>query len=343
MSGRGETGWGGLKATAGVLLIAGVASAGDDELTLTAPVQPQAAKPAQAVVSQPANPPRPTAPPAERPVLAIPIRPPAGMARPAPRVEASPPALPDGPTLDAPIGPPPSNDLPRLTPLPGAGADLGDMPMRSVKPARPATSSTRSRSSVTSAPVLGDTLLPADPESYPMAKPGAAVAPRSSGNPGSLGSMFSPPPNSLPPQGPQRRGLFGLGRANPAPAPLPSNRSNPGNASTLDEGLDRPGEPLHTGTSGPVRGTPRTRGNSDSIRVEPRNDPAADAAVKRRVERQVREAVGNRAKDVEVRVVGRAVSIQVRGVRLFQKRNVRKSIESIPGLTAYKTTIDVLD
>lgn len=345
MSGRSNSGRLGSVSAAGLLLIAGAASAGDDELTLSGPVVPQQAKPSAPIVSQPttANAPRQVAPPSDRPVLAIPIRPPAGVARPgmAP-VATAPPPLPEGPTLEAPIGPPPATELPRLAPMPSP--EPGMMPSRTNRPSRPAPATSRSRPANPGV-ILGETVVPADTDAYPMSKPGATVTPRGSNSGGSLGSMFAPPPNTLPPQGPQRRGLFGLGRPAPAPPPIPapSNRSSAGSASTLDDGLDRDEAPIRSLPPATSRNTSRSRPDSDGIKVEPRNDPAADAAVKRRVERQVREAVGNRVKDVEVRVVGRAVTIQVRGVRFFQKRGVRKSIESIPGLGAYKTTIDVLD
>ncbi|MDX2036820.1 MAG: hypothetical protein SFX72_09220 [Isosphaeraceae bacterium] len=92
----------------------------------------------------------------------------------------------------------------------------------------------------------------------------------------------------------------------------------------------------------PPRG-PGTPMPESSISTEPRADPAADAALKRRVEKQAQQAVAGRAREVEVRVVGRIVTIQAKGVRFLQKRAVRKSLESLPILDGYRTVIDVRD
>ncbi len=83
--------------------------------------------------------------------------------------------------------------------------------------------------------------------------------------------------------------------------------------------------------------------NRSAITVEPRSDPAADAALKRRVERQVQEAVGSRVRFYEVRVVDRNVSIRVKPTRFWQRRNVRHTLETLPGLSGFHTRVDVLD
>ncbi len=83
---------------------------------------------------------------------------------------------------------------------------------------------------------------------------------------------------------------------------------------------------------------------SDSeIKAEPRSDPAADAAIKRRVERQAKDVVGDRVKAVDVKVVGRSITIQARGVKFLQKRTIRRSLESLPGLSGYRSVVEVLD
>jgi hypothetical protein len=86
------------------------------------------------------------------------------------------------------------------------------------------------------------------------------------------------------------------------------------------------------------------RGGGDpgaSITVEPRSDPAAEAAVKRRVERQISESFGDRLKSVEVRVVGRDVTIRARATRFWQRRSLRRSLESLPTPSGYRTTVDL--
>jgi hypothetical protein len=77
------------------------------------------------------------------------------------------------------------------------------------------------------------------------------------------------------------------------------------------------------------------------ITVEPRTDPAADAALKRRIEREIQESLGDRVRSVEVRVVGREVTILARTTRFWQRRNVRRSLETLSGLSGYHATIAV--
>jgi hypothetical protein len=82
---------------------------------------------------------------------------------------------------------------------------------------------------------------------------------------------------------------------------------------------------------------------TSGITVEPSTDPAAEAALKRRIERQIHESLGDRARDVEVRILGRDVTIRARATRFWQRRTVRRSLESLPGLSGYRATIDLLD
>jgi hypothetical protein len=89
--------------------------------------------------------------------------------------------------------------------------------------------------------------------------------------------------------------------------------------------------------------TRRPEPEPSAITVEPSSDPAAEAALKRRLERQIREAVGEKMHEAEVRVVGRDVTIRARGVRFWQRRSVRRTIESLPGLAGYRPTIEIVD
>ena len=75
------------------------------------------------------------------------------------------------------------------------------------------------------------------------------------------------------------------------------------------------------------------------MRVEARSDPAADAALKRRIERQIAQTLGNRVRSYEVRVVGRNVTIRAVPVRFWQRRAVRTTLESLPTLSGYKATV----
>ncbi len=86
-------------------------------------------------------------------------------------------------------------------------------------------------------------------------------------------------------------------------------------------------------------------------RVEPRHgardeahaDPASDAAARRRIERQIRDALGDRLRSVEVRVTGRNVLVVARPSRFWQKRGIRRTLETLPALDGYRARIDVAD
>jgi hypothetical protein len=65
--------------------------------------------------------------------------------------------------------------------------------------------------------------------------------------------------------------------------------------------------------------------------------------VKRRIEKQVREALGDRARSVEVRVTGHNVLVVARPSRFWQKRGIRRTLESLPILDGYRARIDVAD
>jgi hypothetical protein len=80
-----------------------------------------------------------------------------------------------------------------------------------------------------------------------------------------------------------------------------------------------------------------------TITVEPSTDPAVEAALKRRIERQVRESLADRVREVEVRVVGRDVTIRAKATRFWQRRAVRRTLETLPGLAGYRPKIEILE
>ncbi len=119
---------------------------------------------------------------------------------------------------------------------------------------------------------------------------------------------------------PQRRGrLFGLfgGLAPASPAPSATNSASSSG----------------TKTNAPGR----------SVVEVPLADPSAESALKRRIEKQARDAVGDRVRSVEVRLEGKSATVQASGVKLFQKRNVRRSLEGLPALSGLRANIEVLD
>ncbi|MEO6807793.1 MAG: hypothetical protein ABI353_01590 [Isosphaeraceae bacterium] len=84
-----------------------------------------------------------------------------------------------------------------------------------------------------------------------------------------------------------------------------------------------------------------TRSTDEAVKVEPRTDPAADAALKRRLETQIRAAVGPHLRDLDVRVIDRGVIIHARADRFWRRRAVRRAIESLPALSGLKVKVDV--
>ena len=82
--------------------------------------------------------------------------------------------------------------------------------------------------------------------------------------------------------------------------------------------------------------------------ARPADKPAAGEAAERsalraRIEKQARLQVGERARNVEVEVDGRNATVRATGVKFYQKRAVRRSLETLPALAGLRSTIEVLD
>jgi len=118
----------------------------------------------------------------------------------------------------------------------------------------------------------------------------------------------------------------------------PGKPSKPGDRSTGPRSITRP----RILGRGPLAPRNRGRGGAgDSVVIEPKSDPAADGVLKRRLERQIRETLGDRVRSVEVLVVDRRVVIQAKSTRFWQRRAVRRSIEGLPDLVGYRATVHV--
>jgi len=78
---------------------------------------------------------------------------------------------------------------------------------------------------------------------------------------------------------------------------------------------------------------------SSSIKVEPGRDPASESALKRRIEDQLKKNFDGKLDQVEVRVVGRDVSIRGRAHRFWQRRGLKRAIESLPILNGLNSNI----
>ena len=94
---------------------------------------------------------------------------------------------------------------------------------------------------------------------------------------------------------------------------------------------------------GPRTSTETSSGPGSSITVESRSDPAAEAAVKRRIEKQVEQTLGDRVRSVEVRVTGRTVVFRAQATRFWQRRGVRRSLETLPLPAGYRGRVESVD
>ena len=78
-------------------------------------------------------------------------------------------------------------------------------------------------------------------------------------------------------------------------------------------------------------------------KTKAKSEPETDAVVKRRIEQQIRATLGDKVQSVEVRVSGRNVLVVARATRFWQKRGVRRSLESLPALAGFRARIDLAD
>jgi hypothetical protein len=90
------------------------------------------------------------------------------------------------------------------------------------------------------------------------------------------------------------------------------------------------------------RNEPRPATGS-KIEFDPRSDPAADAALKQRVERVIRQSAGPHVRAAEVSVIDRSIVIRARADRFFNRRAVKRRLESLPGLAGYETRVEIVD
>ncbi|WP_148593519.1 hypothetical protein [Aquisphaera giovannonii] len=93
----------------------------------------------------------------------------------------------------------------------------------------------------------------------------------------------------------------------------------------------------------PPAGRERGRAAESSITVEPLSDPATETALKRRLEKQIQQELGDRVTSAEVRVAGRVVSIRVRVSRFWLRRGVRRSLESFHVPPGYRVRVDSVE
>src|SRR5271157_3503483 len=153
---------------------------------------------------------------------------------------------------------------------------------------------------------------------------------------------------SIPDEPPAELGSERL-PADRSPAP-PSPRAT--SARPMSEpsapAASRPAPPRSSSTMfgrllGPTGSRDEPAGSRSSITVEPRSDPSAEAAAKKRIEKQVQQAVGDRVRSVEIRVSGRSVVIRAQAARFWQRRAVRRSLETMPLPSGYRARVEMID
>ena len=61
------------------------------------------------------------------------------------------------------------------------------------------------------------------------------------------------------------------------------------------------------------------------------------------MQKQIQQAVGDRVRSVEVRVSGRNVLIRAQAARFWQRRGVRRSLETLSMPSGYRARVEILD
>jgi hypothetical protein len=139
----------------------------------------------------------------------------------------------------------------------------------------------------------------------------------------------------------------------------PGDRPSDARDARAKSGAARPAPARAPGLLGRIFGTPAPRPADtmersdrserskstakDRQAAKSRSDPLTDAEVKEKIERQIRETLGDRLRFLEVRVNGKNVLIVAEASRFWQRRNVRRTLENLPALTGYRVKINLDD
>lgn len=228
----------------------------------------------------------------------------------------------DGPPPLSPpvLGPPVSVDEPpgelplpvEATPLPGPSSrPIENRPMLVIPGVNTPRPGTRYRSDDVPSPIEL-------PPAIVRPRPGTAADPR--GLPPIIESDGQPRVEPLSEDDPEPEPPKAVRR----PSPAPPSRRPPGLFGKLFP-------QLRQGGASEVSTVPS--------RVESESDPAADAELQRRIERQIEQGLGERLRTFDVRVVGRDVTIRAETLRFWQRRGVRGSLESLQGLRGYRVKV----
>jgi hypothetical protein len=150
----------------------------------------------------------------------------------------------------------------------------------------------------------------------------------------------------IPDEPPPELGSERSSTARSAPMRAPqSSPIRPLNEPAADPGLAPRRAPagLFGWLHGPLNAGDDRAEPGSSVTVEPGSDPAAEAVVKRRIEREIQQSLGARVSLVEVRVIGRNVLIKARASRFWQRWTVRRTLESVPIPSGYRSHVEMLD
>jgi hypothetical protein len=93
----------------------------------------------------------------------------------------------------------------------------------------------------------------------------------------------------------------------------------------------------------PRRNLSRDSDGANRPQGDGRAKAATNADVKRQVERQIRETLGDKVQSVQVRVSGKNVLIVAKPAWFWQKRAVRRTLESLSVLDGYRVKVDLGD
>ena len=185
-------------------------------------------------------------------------------------------------------------------------------------------------------------------------EPGSPARPRSNGSSSTVGVTI---PLTIEPLDDEPAGKAGGTKATQTPAVVerPTLRSladeKPPIAPLTDEPAPEAGPRRAPSLFGRFLGPARSaappglpdRGAQDPCqgRCSPRCRHRRGRA--KRIEREINDSLGDRLRSLEVRVSGRNVLIVARASRFWQKRSVRRALETLPGLAGYRARVDVPD
>lgn len=265
--------------------------------------------------------------------------------------EAVPPLLPpqlpasgpEQPELPRPLEAVNETDAPKTEPI-EPDSEVPETPVRRFTPRLPEPRPLSVRPEATGAPApKPERLAHQSDTTVPALEP-----PRVLESDRDAGPVFGNEDRTVPPlEGPSPISLEavpeeGLNPYRNSVDPLPSRESRP----EVDRVESSPVQPQtrRRGLFGLFAPRPQPLPRAPSVAEKDpnsRNDPAAEADLKRRVESQVRQVGGRHLRSLEVQVQDRAVMIYARADRFWNRRSLQRAIESLPVLAGHRATVFV--